>query len=228
MQQRPSSAHPTPWWCAHVAAGPPAQTDKHTAKRIAGKIIPAIATTTATVTGLVCLELYKLLQGKGLEAHRNSFLNLALPVVAMSEPLPPAKNEQGFTAWDHVDVVGPCTVKGLIDQVEAKHSVSISILSCGSAMLYSLFMPPQKQTQRLQTPCVPPMPLPSLHCPLTAPCSAQCRGAGRVRGQAPRGRDDALHHPRVLRQRRGRQRRGPPLHSLPHQVGRGNAELAVG
>ena len=43
---------------------------KFQAKLIAGRIIPAIATTTAMATGFVCMELYKLIQKKPIESFR--------------------------------------------------------------------------------------------------------------------------------------------------------------
>ncbi|RXM94282.1 Ubiquitin-like modifier-activating enzyme 1 [Acipenser ruthenus] len=68
-------------------------------KQIAGKIIPAIATTTAAVVGLVCLELYKVIQGhKKMSSYRSSYINLAVPSCNLWEPTPARTHKVRYTA----------------------------------------------------------------------------------------------------------------------------------
>nr|GEW49570.1 ubiquitin-activating enzyme E1 1-like isoform X2 [Tanacetum cinerariifolium] len=64
--------------------------DKLRAKFIVGRIILAIATSTSMATGLVCLELYKVIDGgRKVEDYLNTFANLALPLFSMAELVPP-------------------------------------------------------------------------------------------------------------------------------------------
>ena len=62
-------------------------------KQIAGRIIPAIATTTAAVAGLVCLEQMKMIASGPnkhpikMDTFKNAFINIALPFIAFSEPV---------------------------------------------------------------------------------------------------------------------------------------------
>ncbi|KEH27996.1 ubiquitin activating enzyme E1 [Medicago truncatula] len=76
------------------------EVDKLKAKFIAGRIIPAIATSTAMATGLVCLELYKALDGgHKLEDYRNTFANLALPLFSIAEPVPAKVIKHQYLSW---------------------------------------------------------------------------------------------------------------------------------
>lgn len=119
--------------------------DRLKAKLIAGNIIPAIVTTTACVTGLVCIELYKLFQESvcaKADNFRNTFLNLALPVVQQSEPIPPPKLsylDKKYTLWDRIDVRLPkeATLADVLDHFEKSHGLTIDMLSAGTALVFA-------------------------------------------------------------------------------------------
>jgi ubiquitin-activating enzyme E1 len=130
--------------------------DKHKTKFIAGKIIPAIATTTALVTGLVILELYKVIDGKtDLEQYKNGFVNLALPFFGFSEPIASPKGKyQGKDGevvidklWDKFDINGDITLKEFLKYFEDR-GLEITMLSSGVSLLYANFFPPSKLKDR--------------------------------------------------------------------------------
>eukprot|EP00557_Chaetoceros_sp_GSL56_P003823 CAMPEP_0176498632 /NCGR_PEP_ID=MMETSP0200_2-20121128/12437_1 /TAXON_ID=947934 /ORGANISM="Chaetoceros sp., Strain GSL56" /LENGTH=1064 /DNA_ID=CAMNT_0017896877 /DNA_START=63 /DNA_END=3257 /DNA_ORIENTATION=+ len=138
--------------------------DNHRSRAIAGKIIPAIATTTALVTGLVCLELYKIVGSPRKElkadAYKNAFVNLATPFITLSEPMPPAKTkavikgkEWEWTAWDSIDVnKGDITLAELMEYFKTEYNLEISMLSHGVSILYSFFANKKKVEERMPMP----------------------------------------------------------------------------
>lgn len=132
------------------------QADRHKSKLIAGKIIPAIATTTSVVAGLVCFELIKLARGvTDLAVYKNGFVNLALPFFGFSEPIAAPKlkyYDTEWTLWDRFEVKGELTLKEFLDYFKEKHSLEVTMLSQGVCMLYSFFMAKAKCQERMGLP----------------------------------------------------------------------------
>ncbi|KAE9964230.1 E1 ubiquitin-activating protein [Venturia inaequalis] len=134
-----------------------ATADRHKTKFIAGKIIPAIATTTALVTGLVNLELYKVIDGKtDIEQYKNGFVNLALPFFGFSEPIASPKGKYIGTGgkeveidkiWDRFEIEN-ITLKEMLDHFKAK-GLDITMISSGVSLLYASFYPASKNKDRL-------------------------------------------------------------------------------
>lgn len=120
------------------------EVDKLKAKFIAGRIIPAIATSTAMATGLVCLELYKVIDGSHkVEDYRNTFANLALPLFSIAEPLAPKvvkHKNMSWTVWDRWIVKDNPTLRELLQWLSEKGLNAYSI-SFGSCLLYNSMFP---------------------------------------------------------------------------------------
>jgi len=127
--------------------------DRFKTKHIAGKIIPAIATTTSLVTGLVCLELYKLIdaRNKTIEDYKNGFVNLALPFFGFSDPIAAPKlkyHETEWTLWDRFEL-SDITLEEFLQYMQKEHGLEVTMASSGVSMCYSFFLQKKKKEERM-------------------------------------------------------------------------------
>eukprot|EP00980_Cylindrotheca_fusiformis_P009925 scaffold2195_cov132-Cylindrotheca_fusiformis.AAC.9 len=126
-------------------------------RRVAGKIVPAMITTTAFVSSLSCVELLKAVQGLPLQKYRNAFINLALPFFAFTAPLPaeefPGFRGKKYTLWDRITIKeskktasrGGLTVRKFLKRLKKKvceepEEVNVATISFGQFMIYANFL----------------------------------------------------------------------------------------
>lgn len=122
-------------------------------KRIAGKIIPALATTTAMICGFVALEMWKLHSpvSKPREDFRWGFVNLAQSLYAISEPAPCEKvkceaNGEYYSVWDSWYLEGDLTVGEFLQQAKEKYHVEPGMVTSSNYLLYSPFIFPRTKS----------------------------------------------------------------------------------
>ena len=122
-------------------------------KEVAGNIIPAIASTTAAVTGIACLQIYTALQTNNIKLFKNIFFNLAISYFDLSTPeekryftdIPETEKSAAikmipnqYTVWEKIDFVGPkLKPKDILNYFKDKYNVKIENINFNKTTLIS-------------------------------------------------------------------------------------------
>lgn len=126
--------------------------DRNKTKTVAGKIIPAIATSTAAITGLVCLQLYTLLQTREPKYFRNSTFNLATNFIIMMDLNKIRKKKdskydksvlsavkcvpEGFNVWDVIELKEKMTIEEFRKYMKDKYNVDVETVIVQDQILF--------------------------------------------------------------------------------------------
>ena len=124
-----------------------------TTKEVAGNIIPAIASTTAAVTGIACLQIYTLLQSNDIKLFKNISFNLAISQFDLSTPeekryftdIPETEKRAAikmiprqYTVWEKIDFAGPkLKAKNILEYFKDKYNVKIENINFNETTLIS-------------------------------------------------------------------------------------------
>jgi ubiquitin-activating enzyme E1 len=118
--------------------------DRQKTKGIAGRIIPAIATTTSVVSGLILLEMLKyLLNYNDVTKYRSTFMNLANPILVHSDPITaPIIEVAGvkMNSWTKFEQTDDITLEEFKTKWEQVFKTTINMMVVGSAIVYAEFL----------------------------------------------------------------------------------------
>jgi ubiquitin-activating enzyme E1 len=118
--------------------------DRQQTKGIAGRIIPAISTTTSIVSGLILLEMMKYLMGiKDITKYRSTFINLADPLLVYTDPIIAATIEVAgmkMNSWTKFEYTVDSTLEEFKKYYEDMFKVQISMIVIGTSMVFADFM----------------------------------------------------------------------------------------
>ena len=121
---------------------------------MAGRIIPAIATTTAVVSGISTLEILKYAVNSDARLNesstaeqcklncKNSYLDLAIPFLASTELIKPksyyldSKNKKNkFTTWSRIELPDG-TLISIVENIQSKLGIEVSMISVNSRVIF--------------------------------------------------------------------------------------------
>lgn len=134
------------------------------AKGIAGKIVPAVATTTSIVAGLISMEILKYCSFHGenswyereniIESYKSWFVSLSTNILVASEPIgaPMLKfGETKINSWTKFELTEDMTLEKFIELYESKFKTTLSMVLNGSSIMFANFMPSDNGSKLLTT-----------------------------------------------------------------------------
>ena len=159
---------PTNWHVAWITAtsnlramnyGIPPISQEET-KGIAGRIIPAIATTTSVVSGLIVIEMIKYMLAKNnlieqkIENYRSTYVNLADTNVVYSEPILAPDiiiADKKFNSWTRFDLNKDCTLLDFKKHYEELFKITITMIVYDNAIIYAEFINDDESNNKLMS-----------------------------------------------------------------------------
>ena len=133
------------------------KSDFQKTKIIAGKIIPAISSTTAAITGFSCMQLFSLVNSDDINLVKNCNFNTAFNLFVIFNPSdvkhmtdeeyniifdgPTKAIPPGWTVWDIIDIKGPMSCLEFVEYFQKKYEIKISSISSNSKTIIFMFMP---------------------------------------------------------------------------------------
>ena len=121
--------------------------DRKETRFVALKITPTIINTSSIISGMVTLEIIKIVQLKKDERVKenlcDSFFNLSTPYFQSVEPKIVSKKKiveaQNFTIWDRYLISEPMSLSQLIDHFERNIGLKLEMISFNTFLIYAYF-----------------------------------------------------------------------------------------
>ena len=117
-------------------------------KGIAGKIIPALSTTTSVISGLACLEYFKYLNLNKISVDKisvdkfnNYFVNIGTNFYGNSDPIECKYTQIGklkINLWNKFTSTSQ-SVEELIEEFEEKYDIRVAGINCDSKVLFNIY-----------------------------------------------------------------------------------------